>query len=225
MNNLHIGGITPFSTLDYPDNLSAVFFFQGCVFKCPYCHNKEFQQVKKPTYSLEEFKSFLDERAGFLDAIVFSGGEPLMFIDELELLCGYSKEKGFKVGLHTTGYSPDRLKKLIDGKMLDWVGIDLKADRESYPFATGTEKNFFPETIQSIKLLKKSKIDFEVRTTVYREIANIESLKKIVDCYGDLEIYNPVFQVFSVEGKPDRDIELFLKTFKSQNNVEYIIRA
>ena len=224
MDKLNIGGITPFSTIDYPDNLSAVFFFQGCVFKCPYCHNSEFQEIKEPSYTLKEFEVFIKERKGFLDAIVFSGGEPLLFLDELELLCKLSKESGFKTGLHTTGYSPERLKKLLDKGLIDWVGIDLKADMENYPFACGVEKNFFNGAVKSIETLKQSGIDFEVRTTVFKEFAEVDLLKKVLEIYNELKIETPVFQVYSEQGKPDKDIEIFLEKFKSENNLNFIVR-
>ena len=224
MDKLHIGGVTPFSTIDYPDNLSAIFFFQGCVFRCPYCHNSEFQEIKEPSYPLKEFKDFIKERKGFLDAIVFSGGEPLLFPNELELLCKLSKESGFKTGLHTAGHSPERLKKLLDKGLIDWVGIDLKADMESYPFACGIEKNFFDETVKSIQILKQSGVDFEVRTTVFKEIADVDLLKKVLETYNKLNIKTPVFQVYSEQGKPDKDIEIFLEKFKSESNLNFVVR-
>ena len=224
MDKLHIGGVTPFSTIDYPDNLSAIFFFQGCVFRCPYCHNLEFQEIKEPFYPLKGFKDFIKERKGFLDAIVFSGGEPLLFPDELELLCKLSKESGFKTGLHTTGFSPERLNSLIEKGLIDWVGIDLKADMENYSVACGVEKNFFDETVKSIQILKQSGVDFEVRTTVFKEIANIDLLKKVLETYNELNIKAPVFQVYSEQGKPDKGIEIFLEKFKSENNLDFVIR-
>ncbi|BBB31751.1 pyruvate formate lyase activating enzyme [Thermotomaculum hydrothermale] len=224
MEKLHIGGITPFSTIDYPENLSAVFFFQGCVFRCPFCHNSEFQEVKKPYYSFEKFKKFVEERQGFLDAIVFSGGEPLLFDKELVFLAEDSKKSGFKVGLHTTGYSPERLKNLLDKKLIDWVGIDLKSVKENYPFACGIDRNYFDETVESINVLKQSGIEFEVRTTVFKEIANSDSLREILNLYSVLGIETPVFQVFSVDGKPDKEIELILEKFKLENNENFIIR-
>ncbi len=224
MKKLHIGGVTPFSTIDYPDNLSAVFFFQGCVFRCPYCHNSEFQEIKEPSYLLKEFVDFIGDRKGFLDAIVFSGGEPLLFLDELKLLCEISKENGFKTGLHTTGYSPERLSVLVEKRLINWAGIDLKADMDNYPFACGVEKNFFNETVKSIEILKQSGIDFEVRTTVFKEIAKVDLLKRVLETYNKLNIETPIFQVYSEQGKPDKEIEIFLEKFKSENNLNFVIR-
>ncbi len=225
MEFFNIGGVTPFSTIDYPECLSAVFYFKGCVFKCPYCHNREFVERGRPEYPFESFKEFVEERKEFLDAIVFSGGEPLLFIDELEFLADYVKRCGLKVAIHTTGYSPDRLKILVDKNLIDWAGIDLKADRKNYPFASGTKKNYFEKTAESIEILKDSGIEFEVRTTVFKELANFEKLELLFKEYRALEIKNPVLQVYSENGVVDKGIKSFVFQFLEKTNYKAILRA
>ncbi len=223
MQKFHIGGITPFTSIDFPEKLSCVFYFQGCVFRCPYCHNAEFQEKKEAKYSFSEVADFLKERVGLLDAVVFSGGEPLLFVNELSELASFAKKKGFLVGLHTTGYSPEKLRKLIDEKLVDWVGIDLKSHKDFYPEASGVKKNFFPETIESIKLLKEQNVDFEVRTTVYKDIADKNSIENILSVYEKLGV-NPVFQVYSENGKRDTEILAFLNNFLKQSPSSFKIR-
>ena len=34
-----IGGVVPFSTVDWPGKLAAVLFVAGCPWRCGYCHN------------------------------------------------------------------------------------------------------------------------------------------------------------------------------------------
>ena len=36
---VHVGGIVPFSTTDWPGRLAAVLFLQGCPWRCGYCQN------------------------------------------------------------------------------------------------------------------------------------------------------------------------------------------
>ena len=38
-SELNIAGVTPFSTVDWPDMLTATVFLQGCPWNCFYCHN------------------------------------------------------------------------------------------------------------------------------------------------------------------------------------------
>ena len=82
MSNLLVGGVETFSAVDFPGKLAAVVFLQGCVWRCPFCYNTDLQPIGKPTDFLwEKFIEFLKRRRGRLDAVVFSGGEPLVHND------------------------------------------------------------------------------------------------------------------------------------------------
>ena len=98
-----IGGVETFSMVDYPGQLAAVVFMQGCPWRCPFCHNRDLQKIGQETnFDWEKFKIFLEERRGKLDAVVFSGGEPLVqeaLIDAVNEV----RAMGYKIGLHTGG--------------------------------------------------------------------------------------------------------------------------
>ena len=71
---LRIGGVTPFSTTDWPGRLAAVLFLQGCPWRCGYCHNPHLQPAIGP--AARDYPStlaWLEGRRGLLDAVVFSG--------------------------------------------------------------------------------------------------------------------------------------------------------
>ena len=72
-----ISGVQALTTIDFPGKITAVFFTKGCPWECRYCHNPELRKNSSidsmPFDSIEEF---LKRRAGFLDGIVMSGGEP-----------------------------------------------------------------------------------------------------------------------------------------------------
>ena len=74
---LYIGGITPFSTVDWPGKLACVAFLAGCPWRCPYCQNHILQSRDAATLGAENLFSFLETRRRLLDGVVFSGGEPL----------------------------------------------------------------------------------------------------------------------------------------------------
>ena len=108
MNPIQIGGIEKFSIVDFPNRMAAVVFMQGCPWRCPFCHNTHLQDVHAETNIVwQKFVDFLKQRKGILDAVVFSGGEPLVqdglieAIDEVKAL-------GYQIGMHTGGYRPDR---------------------------------------------------------------------------------------------------------------------
>ena len=38
---LRVGGLTRWTSIDFPGRLAAVVFLQGCPWRCSYCHNPE----------------------------------------------------------------------------------------------------------------------------------------------------------------------------------------
>lgn len=157
-----VAGIVPFTSIDFPGNLAAVVFFQGCPLRCPFCHNPELQIFPGPMgQSWDEITDFLRDRIKRLDGVVFSGGEPLMS-DEIIEKAREVKNLGFKLAIHTSGVYPERLRELLP--LLDWVGLDIKAPWEKYDELTG-RPNMAEQVKEALKILLESKVDFEVRTT------------------------------------------------------------
>jgi len=127
---LEIGGLLPFTTIDYPGKLAAVIFCQGCPWRCGYCHNQHLiPAMSGAAVHWPEIVALLRNRCGLLDAVVFSGGEPTMQAG-LPGAISAVRVMGFKVGLHTAGPYPDRLGECLPH--LDWVGMDLKAPFDEY---------------------------------------------------------------------------------------------
>ncbi len=163
-NKLLIGDVEPFSIVDFPDHIAAVAFLQGCPWRCPFCYNKSLQPVyekEKSDWTFEKFYKFIERRKGFLDAVVFSGGEPLVqegLFDAINAVKGL----GYTIGLHTGGYRPEALKKVLD--RIDWVGLDIKGTAAKYNILTGGFAAF-GEVEKSLDILLGSGIDFECRTT------------------------------------------------------------
>ncbi|MBR2300007.1 MAG: anaerobic ribonucleoside-triphosphate reductase activating protein [Alphaproteobacteria bacterium] len=162
--NLLIGDASPFSIVDFPSHIAAVAFLQGCPWRCPFCYNASLQPLKpsQPSdWTFEKFLKFIERRKGMLDAVVFSGGEPLVqegLFDAIKKV----KDLGYTVGLHTGGYRPEHLRKVLP--LLDWVGLDVKGPKAKYKALTGGF-DAFNEMEKSLQILLDSGISFECRTT------------------------------------------------------------
>jgi len=71
-DSIAIGGLTRFSTLDYPGHFAAVIFCQGCPWRCAYCHNPHLQTAKTDSaLHWHTVVEWLAERQGLLEAVVF----------------------------------------------------------------------------------------------------------------------------------------------------------
>ena len=161
---LKVAGLTPMTTVDFPDHLAAVVFCQGCPLRCRYCHNPEL--LPRETGQLipwSEIIDFLRQRRGLIDALVFSGGEPTQQ-RALPQAIAEARKLGFKIGLHTAGVYPQRLKQLLP--LLDWVGLDIKALPDSYPQLTGMSSSGHLAWL-SAEILIASGIPHELRTTYH----------------------------------------------------------
>ncbi|WP_223668818.1 anaerobic ribonucleoside-triphosphate reductase activating protein [Kangiella shandongensis] len=167
ISDLRIGGLTPLTTIDYPEHLSCVIYCQGCAWQCRYCHNPEMIPVKaEQAISNSELEQFLLKRQGLLDAVVFSGGEPLLQKNLVAAIQNV-KSMGFKVGLHTGGSSTSRLEQVL--KYVDWVGFDVK-DLPQYADALIQVKGAGHANWGSLKALLKSGVNYQCRTTVHWDL-------------------------------------------------------
>ena len=83
-----INGLAKLTLLDFPGKTAATAFLAGCNFRCPFCHNAplvtELEGAQHIGY--DELEAFLKKRAGLLDGIAITGGEPtLLTVGDLKL--------------------------------------------------------------------------------------------------------------------------------------------
>lgn len=178
--SIKIGGVERFSLVDFPNHVAAVLFLQGCPWRCPFCYNTHLQAADADEKIDEQaFFEFLEKRRGKLDAVVFSGGEPLMQLGLAEAM-QKAKNLGYTIGMHTGGYAPDRFAKVLP--QVDWVGFDIKApfDEQHYRRATGSQTPL-NNILQSLDLLIKSGKDFETRTTCDPRLLSIKDIYTIAE--------------------------------------------
>lgn len=172
-----MSGLTPLTTIDYPEELSAVVFLQGCSWSCSYCQNSELiPAAKEGAVSWEnDVLPFLEQRKELLDAVVFSGGEPTL---QKGLASAMQKvrEMGYKVGLHTAGIYPERLKTLL--AFVDWVGLDIKASKADYPLITGV-KDSGNRAWESAQIVINSGVAHEFRVTVHPDLLNEQKIAQL----------------------------------------------
>lgn len=167
-----IGGLQKTSLIDFPKKIAAIVFTRGCNFRCPYCHNPEL--VSSGYESLDEnyVFDFLKTRTGKLDGVVVTGGEPCLQKNLVEFLRGI-KKLGFQIKLDTNGSEFNTLEKIIGENLADYIAMDIKAPLEKYESVVRTNVNI--QNIQkSINLIMSSGIDYEFRTTITKELLNVD---------------------------------------------------
>ncbi|MCK9333194.1 MAG: anaerobic ribonucleoside-triphosphate reductase activating protein [Candidatus Cloacimonetes bacterium] len=176
---MKIGGFQKFSLLDYPGEMSAIIFTQGCNFRCPYCHNPELvlPQIYSPIINTEKVLRFLYSRRRKLSAVVVTGGEPTLQEDLIAFL-KILKAMRFKVKLDTNGAMPDVLAKVLYAKAADYIAMDIKAPLPLYKKLTRSDVDT-NNIMRSMELIRLSGVDYEFRTTVAPEIIFGDDLLEI----------------------------------------------
>lgn len=195
---INIGDIEKFSIVDFPSKMAVVVFMQGCPWRCPFCYNQTLQNPHiEGNAEWDNLIHLLEHRKGIIDAVVFSGGEPLMQ-DNLPQAMDAVREMGFEVGLHTGGYRPEALEKVLP--KIVWAGFDIKAplEFERYKKATGGAADV-EKVRQSLQMLIKSGIHYECRTTCDPRILDIDDIYTIADALSEagvkeyyLQKYRPI---------------------------------
>ena len=189
---MNIAGLQKLTTSDFPGFLSCIVFTQGCNLKCPYCQNSELipmvRTFKDDSLTSEDILEFLQKRKNILDDVVITGGEPLVHSDIKDFILEI-KKIGYKVKLDTNGTNPELLKDLINSSLIDYVAMDIKNDFENYAKTVGVPNFDTQKVKESIEILKKSKIDFEFRTTIVKEFHSVASISNICETIGKLPKY------------------------------------
>lgn len=162
---MKISGLQKNSFVDYPGKISAVIFTPGCNMDCFYCHNRILLDNKyQKLISCDDVLNFLENRKGFLDGVVVSGGEPTLQKGLLPFLT-HVKSLGYPIKLDTNGTNPEVVKSCLDKGLVDYIAMDFKAPLYKYKDICRTDVEL-GNIEKSVDLIINSGINYEFRTTL-----------------------------------------------------------
>ena len=169
------------------DVFAPSIFLGGCNLRCPYCMNARLSRGDAlPEIDIQVVKDYVKEDGSAW--IMIGGGEPTLTPqDSFRELLEEIRSWGCKIGLSTNGSQYHVLYNHI--KYFDYVALDIKSGlREHYESMTD-QKDIFENVICSRFFLSSTKrnrqdFNYELRTTLYPPLVNIDSLKKIGEIMG-----------------------------------------
>lgn len=169
---LRVGGITDMSTVDWYGNVSLVVFCAGCNYRCPYCQNSALIPSDAGTeIDLNLLKERLEANKMINDAVVFTGGEPVLQPDAIIEAAKLAKSRGLKVMLDTNGSIKHNLDMILRSGYIDRIALDVKApiNPDDYGVVTG-RPDLGATSVEAVEhcltFAKELGIEMEVRTTV-----------------------------------------------------------
>ncbi len=194
---------------------------QRCNLKCIHCYSQS-QNIEYPNeLTTKEAKALLDGLAEYgAPVILFSGGEPLMREDLMELIT-YARDKGLRAVISTNGTliteeKAEELKKFG----LSYVGISLDGLRETNDKFRGIE-GAFDDALQGIRNCQKVGIKVGLRFTINKR--NAQDIPGIFKLIEEENIPRVCFYHLVYSGRGSRLIEEDLSHEETRNVVDLII--
>lgn len=180
VHNIKLFGLQKLTLLDYPGEMASTIFTGGCNFRCPFCHNSDLVFLPENTAEIKkaDILHFLTKRANVLKGVCVSGGEPLLH-DGLEAFLRQVKQLGYKIKLDTNGSNPEKLKHLVDEKLIDCVAMDIKNAPKHYAQTVGLANMDMAPIEESVRYLLTNPIPYEFRTTIVKEFHTKEDMRSI----------------------------------------------
>lgn len=139
--------------------------FSKCNFSCPFCDFTQRPDENYKYYNLAEFENKVNELLRKGRSFKFTGGEPTLNPELFEHLKIVRKNGGY-IYLDTNGSNPRVIKKLIDEKLVDVLGVSIKGITKEEASKIAGVKNVelvWDNVFQTIKKASEAK---DVRTIV-----------------------------------------------------------
>ena len=198
---MKIAGLQKTTLIDYPSVVACTIFLHSCNFRCGFCYNPDLViHESKSNLSEEEILNFLKKRQGKLEGVCITGGEPLISLEKTFLK--KIKEMGYLIKIDTNGSFPEKLKEIIDEKLVDYVAMDIKSTKEKYPQVVGINVDL-KKIGESIKLIYDFG-NYEFRTTIIKKFHDAKEMERIGKWLSEI-----------CGTKPK---QYFLQGFKNKNN-------
>ena len=198
---MKFSGLQKTSLADFPDRVASVLFTPGCNLRCPFCHNWRIVVEPKPPFLNEEATlRILDERKGFVDSVVVSGGEPTIHRD-LPRFIAKLKDRGFMIKLDTNGFNSQVLEECLP--FVDFVALDVKTSLGKYGRLGAGDTGEF---VRTVEMLKTGKVDYEFRATVVPGFVDAEDVPRIGELVRGARAF--VFQQFVAGDTLDKSFGL-----------------
>jgi pyruvate formate lyase activating enzyme len=122
----------------------------------------------------------------FVNALVLSGGEPLLQPQACARIFRLARSLHLATGLETSGCFPGRLETLLAKGLVDKVFLDLKTAllEPDYEKATG-RAGMATQVTESLEICFKMGVELDVRSTIFPNMPSSSQLVKIAGtlCY------------------------------------------
>ncbi len=194
---------------------------RACNLRCIHCYAKADNSASPDELTTEEGFRLLEDLARFgSPVILFSGGEPLVRPDILDLI-HKAVSLGLRTVISTNGVLIDTaLAKELKKLGVSYVGISLDGWKEVHDKFRGV-KGAFEKVISAVEACKKEGLKVGLRFTMSK--LNAQEIPKIFNLVEELEVPRICFYHLVYSGRGSKLIEQDLDHEETRYWVDYII--
>lgn len=178
-------GLLKNSLIEWEEHIAAVAVSAGCNWRCPYCHSWRYVTGVDELQPIDPEALFvlLEDQKGWIDGVVFSGGEPTLQ-PALPEVIRRAKEMGVAVKLHTNGSKPEVIEALLQKSLLDCLSLDFKAPLDERLLAVmscNADMTVVDAVWRSFAAARSATIAKEYHTTLAPGVVDMAVLLEMAD--------------------------------------------
>jgi len=194
---------------------------RACNLNCIHCYAKAVHQSRDRELTTEEGFNLIDDLATFgVPVILFSGGEPLLRSDLIELT-SYSVSKGMRAVISTNGTLITEEKALLlKNAGVSYVGISLDGLEKVNDHFRGVE-GAFKKALNGIKNCQKVELKVGLRFTINK--LNIDQVPGIFDLAEKMNIERICFYHLVYSGRGSNLVDQDLSHIETRKIVDIIM--
>ncbi len=192
-----------------------------CNLRCIHCYSQSDLNTSTKELSTEEGKKLIDDLSSFgCPVILFSGGEPLLRPDLIEL-SAYAVEKGLRAVISTNGtLITPKVAKELKSIGLSYVGISLDGTEKTNDVFRGV-KGAFKRALEGLLVCKEEGIKVGLRFTITRK--NAKEIPAIFEFIEEYDIPRVCFYHLVYAGRGSSLINEGLSHEETRKVVDLII--
>ncbi len=194
---------------------------KACNLKCVHCYARAVEEKSKGELTHEQGLRLMDDLSDFgSPVILFSGGEPLMRPDLVDL-AHYAVSKGMRAVISTNGtlITPEKAQELKKVG-LSYVGVSLDGMEEINDRFRG-KKGAFSDAMEGIRNCQAVGLKVGLRFTINR--MNAVEIPRIFDLVEEMEIPRICFYHLVYAGRGSNMVEEDLALAQTRTVVDLIM--
>ena len=194
---------------------------KACNLKCVHCYSESNTRKHPDELSTAEAEAFIDDLADYgAPVLLFSGGEPLMRKDLMELV-DYAVGRGLRAVISTNGTLIDEDNAREFARIgLSYIGVSLDGTREVNDAFRGVE-GAFDRALRGIRIAQEAGIKVGLRFTINKR--NAAEVPRLFDLLEERGIPRICFYHLVYAGRGSKLMEEDLTHDEARRTVDTII--